>query len=175
MSDLSMKPLFTEDRIAAEVRRLGEEISRDYRGREILLVGVLKGSFLFFADLVRAVTTPIIIDFVRLASYGSETRSSGIVEMRKDLEVPVKGRDVLIVEDIVDSGYTLESLYHRLLQREPASLKVCTLIDKRGRREVAIEADYVGMTVNDGFIVGYGLDFDERYRNLPDIYLVENA
>jgi hypoxanthine phosphoribosyltransferase len=175
MSDLSMKPLFTEDRIAAEVRRLGEEISRDYRGREILLVGVLKGSFLFFADLVRAVTTPVIIDFVRLASYGSETRSSGIVEMRKDLEVPVKGRDVLIVEDIVDSGYTLESLYHRLLQREPASLKVCTLIDKRGRREVAIEADYVGMTVNDGFIVGYGLDYDERYRNLPDIYLVENA
>ena len=175
MSDLPMKPLFTGDRIAAEVQRLGEEISRDSKGKELLLVGVLKGSFLFFADLVRAITSPVIIDFVRLASYGSETQSSGIVEMRKDLELPLKGRDVIIVEDIVDSGYTLETLYHILLQREPASLKVCTLIDKRERREVAIEADYVGMTLNNGFIVGYGLDYDERYRNLSDIYLVENT
>jgi hypoxanthine phosphoribosyltransferase len=173
MSELPLKALFSKDRIAAEVKRLGEEISRDYLGREILLVGVLNGSFIFFADLVRAISVPIVVDFVRLASYGSETRSSGIVEMRKDLDLPVNGRHVLVVEDIVDSGYTLESLYHRLLLREPASLKICTLIDKRKQREVEIEADYVGLTLDDGFIVGYGLDFDERYRNLPDIYLVE--
>jgi hypoxanthine phosphoribosyltransferase len=136
---------------------------------------VLKGSFLFFADLVRSITSPTVIDFVRLASYGSDTRSSGIVEMRKDLELPIKGRDVIIVEDIIDSGYTLESLYHRLLLREPRTLRICTLIDKRARREVPIEADYVGISMDDGFLVGYGLDYDERYRNLPDIYLVESA
>jgi hypoxanthine phosphoribosyltransferase len=173
MSELPLKTLFSKERIAAEVKRLGEEISRDYLGREILLVGVLNGSFMFFADLARTISIPLVIDFVRLASYGSDTRSSGIVEMRKDLELPVSGRHVLVVEDIVDSGFTLESLYHRLLLREPASLKICTLIDKRKHREVEIEADYVGLTLDDGFIVGYGLDFDERYRNLPDIYLVE--
>ena len=175
MSQPVMKLLFSREYIAEQVQRLGEEISCDYPNREVLLVGVLKGSFLFFADLVRSVSSPAVIDFVRLASYGSDTRSSGIVEMRKDLELPVKGRDVIIVEDIVDSGYTLESLYNRLLLREPQSLKICTLIDKRARREVQIEADYVGITMDDGFIIGYGLDFDERYRNLPDIYLVEGA
>jgi len=175
MSKPSMKLLYSRDRIAAEVERLATEISRDFPDRELLLIGVLKGSFLFFADLVRAITSPTVIDFVRLASYGSETQSSGIVEMRKDLELPIKGRDVVIVEDIVDSGYTLESLYHRLMLREPRTLKICTLIDKRGRREVEIEADYVGISMDDGFIIGYGLDYDERYRNLPDIYLVENS
>jgi hypoxanthine phosphoribosyltransferase len=170
-----MKLLFSRTRIADQVERLATEISRDYPDREILLIGVLKGSFLFFADLVRSITSPTVIDFVRLASYGSETRSSGIVEMRKDLELPIKGRDVIVVEDIIDSGYTLESLYHRLLLREPRTLRICTLIDKRARREVAIEADYVGISMDDGFLVGYGLDYDERYRNLPDIYLVESA
>jgi len=175
MNKLARDPLFSRERIAAEVERLGKEISRDFREREILLVGVLKGSFLFIADLARAITSPTVVDFVRLASYGSETQSSGIVEMRKDLELPVKGRDVVVVEDIIDSGYTLEALYHRLLQREPASLRICTLIDKRGRREVNIEADYVGMTIDDGFIVGYGLDCDEHYRNLSEIYLIEDS
>jgi len=175
MSELPLKTLFSKERIASEVKRLGEEISRDYRDREIVLVAVLNGSFIFFADLVRAISVPVVVDFVRLASYGSETRSSGIVEMRKDLELPVRGRHILVVEDIVDSGLTLESLYHRLLLREPASLKICTLIDKRSRREVEIEVDYVGMTMDDGFIVGYGLDLDERYRNLPDIQLVDEA
>jgi hypoxanthine phosphoribosyltransferase len=169
----SFQLLFSRTQIAAQVQRLGEEISRDYRDGEILLIGVLKGSFLFFADLVRVITLPTLIDFVRLASYGSETRSSGIVEVRKDLEISVRGRDVLIVEDIIDSGLTLETLYHRLLQREPRSLKICTLIDKRHRRESSLEADYIGITLDEGFIVGYGLDYDEHYRNLPDIYLVE--
>lgn len=175
MSQPPMKLLFSRTRIAEQVERLAAEISRDYPDREILLIGVLKGSFLFFADLVRSITSPTVIDFVRLASYGSDTRSSGIVEMRKDLELPIGGRDVIVVEDIIDSGYTLESLYHRLLLREPRTLRICTLIDKRARREVAIEADYVGISMDDGFLVGYGLDYDERYRNLPDIYLVESA
>jgi hypoxanthine phosphoribosyltransferase len=175
MTQPAMKLLYSRTHIAGQVERLAAEISRDYPDREILLVGVLKGSFLFFADLVRAITSPTVIDFVRLASYGSDTQSSGIVEMRKDLELPIKGQDVIVVEDIIDSGYTLESLYHRLLLRGPRSLKICTLIDKRARREVAIEADYVGIRMEDGFIVGYGLDYDERYRNLPDIYLVENS
>lgn len=174
MSSDTMKPLFTQEQIAARVRALGREISEAYGEDEILLVGVLKGSFLFFADLSREITSPVLVDFVRLASYGSETRSSGIVEMRKDLEMSVKGRDVLIVEDIIDSGLTLESLYHRLLMRQPNSLRVCTLIDKRSRREVDIEADFVGFTMDDGFIIGYGLDYDERFRNLADIYLVED-
>lgn len=168
------KILYSRDRIAEEVKRLGREISHDYQQRDILLVGVLKGSFLFIADLIREIESPTMIDFVRLASYGSQTQSSGIIEFRKELEMPIRGRDVIIVEDIVDSGYTLECLYNKLLLQEPRSLKICSLIDKRGRREVEIEADYVGMTMEEGFIIGYGLDYDEHYRNLPDIYTVED-
>ncbi len=168
-----MKILYSREHIAQEVKRLGQEITRDYPQRDILLVGVLKGSFLFIADLIREIESPTMVDFVRLASYGSDTQSSGIIEFRKELEMPIRGRDVIIVEDIVDSGYTLECLYNKLLLQEPRSLKICTLIDKRARREVEIEADYIGMTMNDGFIIGYGLDYDEHYRNLPDIYTVE--
>ncbi len=168
-----MKILYSREHIAQEIKRLGQEITRDYSQRDILLVGVLKGSFLFIADLIREIESPTMVDFVRLASYGSDTQSSGIIEFRKELEMPIRGRDVIIVEDIVDSGYTLECLYNKLLLQEPRSLKICTLIDKRARREVEIEADYIGMTMDDGFIIGYGLDYDEHYRNLPDIYTVE--
>lgn len=175
MAEPFLKLLFPRAEIERQVQRLAGEISRDYGDREVLVVGVLKGSFLFFADLVRAIASPVVIDFVRLASYGSETVSSGIVEIRQDLEVPIRGKDVLIVEDIVDSGQTLETLFHRLLQREPHSLRVCTLIDKQGRREGSVGADYVGIAMEEGFIVGYGLDYDERYRNLPDIYLLEGV
>ena len=174
MSDTNRKILFPRGKIAAEIRRLGQEISRDYGDQEIMLVGVLKGSFLFIADLVREITAPTVVDFVRLASYGSDTQTSGIIEFRKELEMPIRNRDVLIIEDIIDSGYTLECLYNKLLLQQPRSLKICALIDKRARREVAIEADYVGIAMDDGFIIGYGLDLDERYRNLPDIYLVED-
>ncbi len=175
MTSPTLKLLFPREEIAAQVQRLGEEISRDYQDREVILVCVLKGSLLFFSDLVRSITTPLVLDFVRLASYGSETVSSGIVEFRLDMELPIKGRDVVVVEDIIDSGLTLQTLYHRLMLREPRSLRICTLIDKKERRRTAVEPDYVGIALEDGFIVGYGLDLDERYRNLPDIYQVETA
>jgi hypoxanthine phosphoribosyltransferase len=175
MKQHSLKLLYSADQIAVQVRHIAAQINREYAGRELLLVGVLKGSFLFIADLCRHLTPAVSIDFVRLASYGSDTHSSGIIEFRKDLEMPIKGKHVIIVEDIIDSGYTLQSLYHRLLDRNPASLKICTLLDKRSRREVEIEADFVGITMDDGFIVGYGLDYDENYRHLADIFLVENV
>jgi len=175
MTTPQLKLLYSRDAIAKEVERLAYEISEDFRDEEVLIVGVLKGSFLFVADLIRAITIPAAIDFVRLASYGSETQSSGIVEIRKDLEMPLKNKNVIIVEDIIDSGHTIETLCHRLSLREPKNLKVCTLIDKRARREVEFEADYVGLTMDDGFIIGYGLDLDEKYRNLNEIYTVENA
>ena len=173
MLEKSRKILFSREKIAAEVQRIGQEISQDYGDQEVMLVGVLKGSFLFIADLIREIESPTVVDFVRLASYGSGTQTSGIIEFRKELEMPIRDRDVIIVEDIVDSGYTLECLYNKLLLQQPRSLKICTLIDKRARREVDIEADYVGISMDDGFIIGYGLDHDEHYRNLPDIYLVE--
>jgi hypoxanthine phosphoribosyltransferase len=173
MAENQLELLFSRERIATEVTRLAEEIDQDYQGSEVLLVGVLKGSLIFVADLLRAMNTPAQIDFVRLASYGSETQSSGIVEFRSQLETSIRGRHVIIVEDIIDSGYTLESLYNKLLFQSPQSLKICTLLDKRARREVDIEAHYVGIALDDGFVVGYGLDHEEKYRQLPDIYLLK--
>jgi len=172
---LSSEPLFSSDEIAARIETLAAQIDKDYRGREILMIAVLKGSFLFVADLIRAVKTPAVIDFVRLASYGSATQSSGIIEVRKDLEMSIKDKHVLVVEDIVDSGLTLESLRSMLLNRQPASLKICTLIDKQAHRVTDVPVDYIGFSMDDGFIVGYGLDLDERYRDLPDIRVVENV
>ena len=172
---LSVTPLFSAGEIAARVAELATQIDKDYQGREILMIAVLKGSFLFIADLIRAVKTPAVIDFVRLASYGSATQSSGIIEVRKDLEMSIKGKDVLVVEDIVDSGLTLESLRTMLLNRQPASLKICTLIDKHAQRVTNVPVDYIGFSMDNGFIVGYGLDLDERYRDLPDIRVVEGV
>lgn len=171
----SLSQLFSAADIAARIKELAAQIDKDYHGQEILMIAVLKGSFLFVADLVRAVKTPTIIDFVRLASYGSATQSSGIIEVRKDLEMSIENRHVLVVEDIVDSGLTLESLRNMLLNRKPASLKICTLIDKKINRQTNVKVDYIGFPMEDGFIVGYGLDFDERYRDLPDIRVVEGA
>ena len=172
---LSKAPLFSADEISARVKELAAQIDKDYQGQEIMMIAVLKGSFLFVADLIRAVNTPAVVDFVRLASYGSATQSSGIIEVRKDLEMSIEGRHVLVVEDIVDSGLTLESLRNLLLNRNPASLRVCTLIDKSARREVDVPVDYVGFAMEDGFIVGYGLDLDEKYRDLPDIRVYEGS
>ncbi len=173
MNNPPMTILYSREQIAARIAELARQIDHDYQGRQILMVGVLKGSFLFVADLIRAVQTPVVVDFMRIASYGSETRSSGIIEFRKDLEMSIKGQDVLIVEDIVDSGQTLEALCEKLWQREPASLRVCTLVDKQEARITDVRVDYTGFSMDDGFIVGYGLDWDERYRNLSDIFLVE--
>lgn len=175
MPNRQLSLLYSRQKIAAEIQRLAGEINRDYANRELLVVGVLKGSFLFIADLVRQLNMPVTIDFVRLASYGSDTLSSGIVEFRKDLEISIQNKDILIVEDIVDSGLTLDTLYQHLILRKPSSIKICTLINKTALRQGDVKPDYTGLTMESGFIVGYGLDFDEKYRNLPDIYIMKEA
>ena len=149
------------------VRELGVEISRDYQGKELFLVGVLKGAVFFLSDLMRAIEVPCEVDFMAVASYGSSTQSSGVVRILKDLDAAIEGRDVLIVEDIVDSGLTLSYLLRNLQARQPASLEVCALLTKPERREVDLPTRYVGFEIPDKFAIGYGLDHAERYRNLP--------
>ncbi len=164
--------LIPADEIASIVRKLGEQISQDYSGKELILVCILKGAFMFLSDLIRHLRIPIKIDFVRLASYGSGMTTSGWIEITKDIEIPIEGKDVLIIEDIVDSGRTLQFLKERLELSRPRSVKICTLLDKKARREVKIDADYVGKEVENVFVVGYGIDFNESYRNLSEIYYV---
>lgn len=159
--------LITAEDLGARVRQLGRQIQDDYTGRTPMLVGVLKGAVVFLADLMRAIDAPCECDFIAVSSYGASTRSSGIVEMTKDLSVPIEGRDVLIVEDIVDTGRTLAYLRRNLETRQPRTLHVCALLDKASRREVPVSLDYVGFTIPDEFVVGYGLDFAGLYRNLP--------
>jgi hypoxanthine phosphoribosyltransferase len=165
--------LFTRDEIAAAVRRLAAEISRDYRDKKPLLIGVLKGSFVFLADLVRQLDFPLEVEFVRLSSYGTGTESSGKVRMAPGAAPKIRGRHVLVIEDIIDTGLTAAFLLDYLRRKKPASLKLCTLTDKKARRRVIVNIDYQGLTVPDEFIVGYGIDCDERYRHLPDIYYVK--
>jgi hypoxanthine phosphoribosyltransferase len=164
--------LITAGEIALIVKNLADRISRDYAGKELILVCILKGGFMFLADLIRHLRVPVKVDFVRLASYGSGMKSPGQVEITKDIETPIEGKDVLIIEDIVDSGYTLTFLKERLALSKPRSVKICALLDKKARREVSVEADYLGKVIEDVFIVGYGIDFNEGYRNLPEIYYV---
>ena len=161
--------LIGEEELNSIVGRLGEQISLDYKGRDLLLVSVLKGSVIFMADLMRKITIPCRIDFMSVSSYGSGTKSSGVVKIIKDLDNSIEGLDVLIVEDILDSGKTLSYLLELLSARNPASIRICTLFDKPERRTVPLNADYIGCSVPDEFIVGYGLDYDEHYRNLPFI------
>ena len=168
-----MKILIAEAEVQRKVNRLARRISRDFAGREVLLVGVLKGAFIFMADLARRIKAPVKMDFVRLASYGAKTVSSGKVRITKDLETSLRGRDVLIVEDIIDTGVTLKYLFRRLRARKPRSLKTVTLLDKPERRKVDFRPDYVGFTIEDHFVVGYGLDCGEEYRNLPGIYVLK--
>ncbi len=159
--------LFTERQIAVEVERIGKEISRDYKGKNLLLVSVLKGSVVFMADLMRSITIPARIDFMATSSYGAGTTSSGVVKIIKDLDIELSGYDIVLVEDILDSGKTLSYLMELLKGRGPGSIRICTLFDKPERRQADVEADYVGAVIPDAFIVGYGLDYDEKYRNLP--------
>ena len=161
--------LVQADDLSHRVRALGEEITRDYEGKELLLICVLKGAVFFLSDLMRHIEVPCEVDFMAVASYGSSTQSSGVVRILKDLDAPIEGRDVLIVEDIVDSGLTLSYLLRSLSARNPASLEVCALLTKPARREVELPAKYIGFEIPDRFAIGYGLDHAERYRNLPYI------
>ena len=169
-----LKILISCDEIAKAVSRLAREIERDYQDKQPLLIGVLKGSFMFMADLIRQLDLPLDLDFVRLSSYDAARESSGKVEVVHEMKTPVKGRDVLVVEDIVDTGITISFLLDYIKIKQPASLKVCTLTDKPSRRRVQVPIDYRGFTVSNKFIVGYGLDCDQKFRNLPDIYTLED-
>ena len=159
--------LLTEEELAEICKKLGAQISEAYKGKELLLVGILKGSIVFMADLMRAITIPCEIDFMAVSSYGPDKKSSGVVKIIKDLDRNVSGMNLLIVEDILDSGRTLSYLKSLLLSRNPASIRICTLLDKPERREAEIVPDYVGSCVPNEFVVGYGLDFNQKYRNLP--------
>ena len=169
-----LKILISRGQIAKAVTRLALEINRDYQGKQPLLISVLKGSFVFMADLIRQLDLPLELDFVRLASYGAARESSGKVRVVQGVKTPVKGRDVLVIEDIVDTGITISFLLDYLEKKRPASLKLCTLADKPSRRRVPVPIDYLGFSVPDKFIVGYGLDCDEKFRNLPHIYTLED-
>lgn len=167
--------MFTEEQIREKVAELGKQIENDYKGEEILVVGILKGANMFTCDLIRQIDLDVKIDFMSVSSYGSGTESSGTVRILKDLDTDIKGRNVLIVEDIIDSGRTLSNLVKELQIREPKSLKLCTLLDKPSRRVVDVDVEYVGFEIEDKFIVGYGIDYAEKYRNLPYIGIVEDV
>lgn len=174
VDNMKKRVLYSQEIIRQRVQELADILSREYEGKDVVFVGVLKGAFIFLADLVRCMTIPHHIDFIRVASYGSGTVSSGKITITKDIEGSIEGKDVLIVEDIIDTGITLASLKGILDERKPKSLKICALVDKTARREVEIDADYVGFTMEDGFVVGYGLDCDEQFRSMPEIYVIEN-
>jgi hypoxanthine phosphoribosyltransferase len=165
--------LYSRDQIARRVSELATVISADYARADLILVGILRGSFVFLADLIRQLTVPAVIDFVGAASYCSGTQTSGQVTFTRELQVPVSGRDLLLVEDIEDTGITLQAIKKKLEELGPRSVKVCILIDKRERRQIDMPLDYVGFELDKGFIVGYGIDYAEQYRYLPDIYRIE--
>lgn len=173
-SESNPRILISREEIAAAVRRLAAEISRDYLGKYPLLVGILKGSFMFMADLVRQLDLPLEVEFIRASSYGSGQESSGKVSQVQGLLSPIKGQDVLLIEDIVDTGLTTGFILDYLRQQMPASLKLCALADKPARRRRPVTIDYLGFTVPNKFLVGYGLDLNEKYRNLPDICYLED-
>ena len=162
------KPLLTVEQITTKVKELAAEISTDYDGKDLLAVGILRGAFMFFSDIVKSIQVPLEIDFLIVSSY-IKTSSSGIIEVHADIREDIKNRNVLLIEDIVDTGMSLTHIRDMLFKREPASLKICTLLDKRGRRKVEVPLDYVGFSISDEFVVGYGLDYENRFRNLPYI------
>lgn len=165
--------LLTEEEIAVRIRELGKQITEDYEGKDIVAIGILKGSVLFMSDVVRRIDVPVEIDFMEVSSYGSGTTSSGVVRILKDLNVKIEGKHILIIEDIIDTGYTLSYLLENFKTRQPRSIKICTLLDKPDRRKADVSADYTGFVIPDEFVIGYGLDYDQRYRNLPYIGVLE--
>jgi len=166
-SDLEV--LFDQQTLARRIAELGQEISRDYADKDLALVGILKGSIIFLADLARAISVECTIDFLGLSSYGHSRTSSGVVQITSDLSAPIEGRDVLVVEDIVDTGLTMRYLLDNLSTRHPRSLKICTLLHKPARTKVDVPIHYTGFTIDDKFVIGYGLDYDDRFRNVPYI------
>lgn len=165
--------LFTPAQLDEKITELGHQITKDYRGKDLLMIGVLKGANVFMSDLMRKIETSVKIDFIAVSSYGLSTQSSGVVRIIKDLDYSIEGKDVLVVEDIIDTGLTLHYLYDNLLSRKPSSLKICTLLDKPERRRVDIPVDYKGFDIPDEFIVGYGIDYAEQYRNLPYVAILK--
>lgn len=165
--------MITEEVVNAKIKQIGEQISKDYAGKQVHLVCVLKGGSFFMCELAKSITVPVSLDFMSVSSYGSDTKSSGVVKIVKDLDEPLAGKDVIVIEDIVDSGRTLNYLLELLQQRGPKSMKLCTLLDKPTRRVIPVEVDYTGFQIPDEFVVGYGLDYDQRYRNLPYIGKIE--
>ena len=165
--------LIDEAAVDRRIRELGEQISRDYAGKTVHLICILKGSVYFTCELAKRITVPVVMDFMQCSSYGAATKSSGVVKLSKDLDMAITDRDVIIIEDIIDSGRTLSHLKNLLGQRGPASLKICTLLDKPDRRVTEVEVDYTGFQIEDKLVVGYGLDYDQRYRNLPYIGVIE--
>ncbi len=165
--------LIGEKEIRKRVKELGESISEDYKDRKLLLIGILRGAVIFLADLVREIKVPMEIDFMAVSSYGSSTKTSGVVRILKDLDTDIKGKDVLIVEDIIDTGLTLKYLLKNLKSRKPASLKVCSLLKKESKQQLSLDVNYCGFDVPDKFLVGYGLDWDEKYRNLPCVCMLK--
>lgn len=168
-----IRVLLTEEEVDRKVKELGEQISRDYAGKSVHLICVLKGGIFFTCELAKRITVPVSLDFMSVSSYGAGTKSSGVVKIVKDLDEPLEGKDVLIVEDIVDSGRTLSYLIQILKKRKPASIRLCTLLDKPDRRVTDVKVDYMGFAIPDEFVVGYGLDYAQKYRNLPYIGVVE--
>lgn len=168
-----LKVLLTAEEIKARVAELGRQISKDYEGEEVVLVGILKGAVIFFADIAREITVPVRMDFMAISSYGSATKTTGVVRIMKDLDRDITGKNVIIIEDIVDSGMSLSFLRENLIARGAKSLKICVLLDKPERRRVHIDVDYRGFEVPDEFVVGYGLDYAERYRELPMIGILK--
>ena len=168
-----IRVMIPEEEVDAKIEELGRRISEDFAGQKVHLICILKGSIFFVCELAKLITLPVTLDFMQVSSYGAETKSSGVVRLSKDLDEPLNGKNVIIVEDIIDSGRTLSHLVKLLGQRNPKSMTLCTLLDKPSRRVVEVEVKYTGFQIPDEFVVGYGLDFDQRYRNLPYIGVIE--
>lgn len=169
------KILVSKDQLQQRVRELGAEISRDYEGKELVLIGILKGGAVFMSDLMREITLPIGIDYMSVSSYGASSTSSGVITIKKDIDTDIRGKHVLLVEDLIDTGLTLQHLKQLFALREAASVRICTILSKPSRRLVEVPIDYSGIDIPDEFVVGYGLDYAEQYRNLPEVWVVETG
>lgn len=173
MNNYTIREMISEEKLVARIKELAEQINQDYEGKEVTLVCILKGSVFFTTELAKYIKVPVVIDFMQCSSYGADTKSSGIVKLAKDLDEPITGKHVILIEDIIDSGRTLSHLVKLLSQREPASLTLCTLLDKPSRRVVEVDVKYTGFEIPDEFVIGYGLDYAQKYRNLSYIGVVE--